>query len=168
MNKRKYAVIGLDCLVIVALYWLYFGQFNNPFNEFHLIQKGVKTQGTVTYIDGLSTNESNSVFFFHPYHYNFVTSDGITIQAEQQIFYTLKDQPLNQSPSFKANVTYLKDSPNVSSFTSTLATGLLDFFFRKILGGLLWVSIIYIPLRLLIRYERRQSKKIIEEQVLYV
>lgn len=158
MNRRKIIIVGFDCFIVVGFYWILFGLANNPINEFRLLSKGIITQATVDFLDGLDSNKNESMLLLTSYHYRFTTRKGETFKSSQLIFIGLKDVPETAKPKFLANVTYLESNPKISSFTSTIASSFLDLFFRRIGLGLLFVSIIYFPLKFIIRYDYKQSK----------
>lgn len=142
-NLTKSIILGLG-IPLVAM-WIWFSVSGNPFNEFRLIQYGIKTNGQIYEVkqesDVIEEHEGRKATYVEEYYYkfSFVLPSGDTIYGSGKEGGSLPGEleEIDDNPK-QVVIDYLPENPDlnrVSEMTDSNHT-LYEWFRYNLLGGL--------------------------------
>lgn len=144
INFTKSILWGLGITLVVTYGW--FSVNGNPFNEFRLIEHGIKTKGQIYQVkqesDVIEEHEGRKATYVEEYYYkfSFVLPSGDTIYGSGKEGGSLPSEleEVDDNPQ-QVIIEYLPENPNVnrvSEMTNSNHT-LYEWFRYNVLGGLI-------------------------------
>ncbi|MBE8712716.1 hypothetical protein [Sphingobacterium hungaricum] len=150
----------LDIAILTLIYLFLWGEHINPYREYQLIKYGKVAVGKISGEGGLYQYSDSPRMRDFEYTFNLPT--GKLIKSNAHTFTLDKKNWKQPKYPLIAEILYLSNNPGINWIKSDLSATLGDFFYRTLIFGTLFITMLYmiamIVIRLSILQEREQKR----------
>lgn len=141
-NLLQTCFVGILTLV-VAIWFMSTLMKINPYHEYLLMTEGISTKGFITKTDlEIDENERGGITKYHHYYgYKFTTKEGKSIESSGRGNGQLSEEFVDLHEPYPISILYLKNNPELNEIKDNLSDSMFEFILRKIILGLLLLSL---------------------------
>lgn len=132
----------LDIAILAFIYLFLWGEYINPYRHYQLIKYGEVAVGKISGEAGLYQYSDSPRM--RDFEYTFTLPNGKKFKSSAHTF-TL-DKKTWKKPSYPvtAEISYLPNQPEVNWIKSDLSGNLVNFFYRHLIFGMSFITMMYI------------------------
>lgn len=141
-NLLQTCFVGILALV-VAIWFMSSLMKINPYHEYLLMTEGISTKGFITKTDvEIDENERGGITKYHHYYgYKFTTKEGKSIESSGEGNGQLSEEFIDLYEPYPISIVYLKNNSEINEIKDNLSDSMFEFILRKIILGLLLLSL---------------------------
>jgi len=130
-------------IALLAAIWFMSSQMKvNPYHEYLLMNEGITTKGVITNTgEDIDDNDRGGAEYSHYYTYSFTTKEGKTIESSGSGYGQLREEFVDLDEPYPITIAYLKKDPEINEIKENLSDSLFEFILRKVVLGLLLLSL---------------------------